>query len=91
MRMNLNIKSKFTKRDENIRMIDLYHIQCNTDLGIGKCAMRRITCACQACRLPLEQLWEANVGADKQPRYSGNMGDCKYASILGAYNRWYIF
>ena len=45
--MNLNIKSKFPKRDEKIKMRDLYHIQCNPDLGLGKCVMRQRPCACQ--------------------------------------------
>eukprot|EP00978_Attheya_sp_CCMP212_P013312 scaffold33437_cov68-Attheya_sp.AAC.7 len=44
----------------------------------------------EACRLSLEQVWQATVDADKQPRYSGHVTDCKYASILGAYNKWYI-
>eukprot|EP00978_Attheya_sp_CCMP212_P005343 scaffold11944_cov31-Attheya_sp.AAC.2 len=44
MHMNLNIKAKFPKRDEDdpIKMRDLYHICCDHDLGLGKCAMRRI-------------------------------------------------
>ena len=88
--MNLNIKAKSPKRDDNIKMRDLYHIQCDPYLGLGKCDMRRIPCACQSYQLSLEQLWEENFDADKQPSYSGNVGDCKYAYILGAYNRSYI-
>ena len=48
MHTKLNIKSKFPKRDENIKMSDIYHIQCDPDLGLGKCAMRRIPCVCQS-------------------------------------------
>ena len=90
MHMNLNIKAKFPKRDDNIKMRDLYHIRCDPDLGLGKCAMRRIPCACIACRQSLNQLWQSNVDADKQPRYAGHVVDCKYASIMGTYNKWYI-
>ena len=52
--------------------------------------MKKIPCACQAYRLSLEQLWDANVDTDKQPCYLVYVVGCKYASILGAYNRWYI-
>ena len=51
--MNLNIKSKFPKRDDNIKMRHLYHILCHPDLGIGKFSMRQIPCACQAFRMSL--------------------------------------
>eukprot|EP00978_Attheya_sp_CCMP212_P027680 scaffold93292_cov36-Attheya_sp.AAC.2 len=71
-------------------MRDLYHIRCDPDLGLGKCAMRRIPCVCPACRLSLDQVWQAQVDADKQPRYAGHVGDCKYSSIMGTYNKWYI-
>ena len=47
MHTKLNIKSKFPKRDEKINMRYLYHIRCNPDLGLGKCVMRQIPCACQ--------------------------------------------
>ena len=81
MDMNLNIKSKFPKLDDNIKMRDLYHIRCNLDLGLGKCAMKKIPCACQAYRLSLEQLWDANVDTDKQPCYSVYVVGCKYSSM----------
>ena len=51
MHMDLNIKSKCPKRDDNIKMRNLYHIRCNPDLGLGKCVMRQISCACQECCL----------------------------------------
>jgi len=92
MYMNLNIKAKFPKRDadDNIKMRDLYHIRCDPDLGLGKCAMRRIPCACRACRTALAQVWQSNIPVENQPRYCGTVVDCKYASILGHYNKWYI-
>ena len=34
------------------------------------------------------KLWEENVVEDKKPRYSVHVVDCKYASVLGAYNRY---
>ena len=52
--------------------------------------MRLRLCAFQEFRLSLKQPWEANFDADKQPRYSVHVVYCKYAPILGAYNRWYI-
>eukprot|EP00978_Attheya_sp_CCMP212_P041629 scaffold240978_cov74-Attheya_sp.AAC.1 len=69
--------AKFPKCDDDdpIKMRDLYHIRCDPDLGLGKCAMRQIPCACEACRLSLEQAWQATVDADKQPRYSGHVTD----------------
>ena len=38
--MNLNIKPKFPKCDDNIKMRYLYHIRYDTDIGIGECAMK---------------------------------------------------
>ena len=90
MHMNLNIKSKFPKHDDNIKIRDIYHIRCNPDIGLGKCAIRQIPCACQEFWLSIEQLWKESVDADKQTCHSGHVVDFKYASILGAYNRWYI-
>ena len=36
------------------------------------------------------QVWQSNIPVEHQPRYSGTVVDCKYASILGHYNKWYI-
>ena len=35
LHMNLNIKDKFPKLDEKIKMRYFYHILCDTDLGLG--------------------------------------------------------
>ena len=90
MHMNFKIKAKFPKRDDNIKMRYLYHIRCNPDLVMHNYAMRIRLCEFQECRLSLKQPWEANFDADKQPSYSVHVVYCKYAPILGAYNRWYI-
>ena len=67
--MNFNIRYKFPKRDDNIKMRYLYHIQCDPGIVLGKHAISRITCACQACRLSLKKLQGENFDADNQPCY----------------------
>ena len=90
LHMKFIIKTNFPKSDNNIIFRGLYHIWCDPDLGIGKFAMRRILCAYIPIWQSLQQLWQENVDAYKKPLYSGHVGDCKYASILVAYNKWYI-
>ena len=88
--MNLNNKAKFYKLDDNTKERDLYHIGCDPDLGPGKYAVRWIPCAWLSWQNSLQQLLQANVDADKKPLYSCHVVDCRYDSILGAYNKWYI-
>ena len=67
LHMNLNIKANFTKRDDKIKMIDIYHVKCYPYLGLEKCAMRKIPCVCLPLRHSLKQQWQENVDAEKQP------------------------
>ena len=66
-----------------------YHYRADPLLGEGKCAMRRIPCACLECTNQLSKPWIHGVSPSEQPRYSNVVG-CKYHSVLGNYNQWII-
>ena len=38
-----------------------YHLRFDTKLGMGECAIRRITCACVACTSMLEKPWISGI------------------------------
>ena len=66
-----------------------YHYRMDPKLGKSKCAMRRIPCLCLACSNQLDLDWIPGTSPSQQPRYQMATG-CKYASILGHYNKWLI-
>ena len=66
-----------------------YHYRLDPDLGEGKCAMRRIPCACMACQLQLDKPWIPGVTPENQERYAP-VKDCVYYPILDKYNDWII-
>ena len=67
-----------------------YHFRVDPKLGEGKCAIRRIPCACAACIEQMQKHWDPKIkDPSEQPRYSP-VQQCTYSSILGAYNDWVI-
>lgn len=66
-----------------------YHIYCCSQLGVGRVAMRRIPCACDACNNTIRKDWVDGQPAEEQPRFKIVM-DCKYRKILGERNQWTI-
>ena len=66
-----------------------YHLRFDPKIGIGKCAIRRIPCACVARTSMLEKSWISGIPSDKQDRYKP-VTKCTYWPELGAFNNWNI-
>ena len=66
-----------------------YHLRLDTKLGIGVCAIRRISCACVACTSMLDKHWISGISSDKQEPYKP-VTKCTYWPVLGAFNNWNI-
>ena len=58
-------------------------------LGMGKCAIHRIPCACVPCTSMLEKPWISGIPSEKQERYQP-VTKCTYWTVLGAFNNWNI-
>ena len=70
-----------------VSMKYFYHIRCDTELGEGFCAMRRITCACSGFVEQPSKPWLPNLEKTQQPCYIIEPETCKYSSILRGYNK----
>ena len=46
-----------------------YNFHFDPKLGMGVCAISRITCACVACTSMLDKTWISSISSDKQERY----------------------
>ena len=78
---------------KGVGLMELYHIYCCPDLGVGAVALRRIPCCCPACKASLQQAWVHKIPfekqIDEQPRFQPVIG-CKYSEILGDENNWFV-
>ena len=63
--------------------------RADPDLGLGRVAVRRIPCACEACRSQFNQDWEPNVDATEQKRYASST-TCILWDIFEGLNDWNI-
>ena len=50
----------------------MYNFRADPKLGLGRIAIRRIPCACAACRLQLVLPWVDNKPAEEQPQFKMN-------------------
>ena len=66
-----------------------YHLCFDPKLGMGKCAILRIPCACVPCTSMLDKPWISGTPSDKQERYKP-VTKCTYWPVLGAFNNWNI-
>ena len=66
-----------------------YNLRFDPKLGMGKCAIRRIPCACVACTSMLDKPWISGIPPEKQERYKP-VTKCTYWQVLGAFNNWNI-
>ena len=66
-----------------------YHLRFDPKLGMGKCAIFRIPCACVACTSILDKSCISGIPPDKQDRYKP-ITKCTYWPVLGAFNTWNI-
>ena len=65
-------------------------LQCaHTKLGMGKCAILRIPCACVACTSMRDKAWISGIPSEKQERYKP-VTKCTYWPVLGELNNWNI-
>jgi hypothetical protein len=58
-----------------------YSLHVSKELGIGKAALRRIPCACDACLAQIELEWQRGIPAEQQPRFATNKS-CQWWSIF---------
>ena len=66
-----------------------YHLRFDPKLGMGKCAICRIPCACVACTSMLYKPWISGIPSEKQERYKP-VTKCTYWQVLGEFNNWNI-
>jgi hypothetical protein len=67
-----------------------YHMRADPKLGLGKAALRRIPCGCDACLEQLAKEWKPNVPSRKQERYS-TAENCVWSDMfVGGLNDWKI-
>ena len=62
-----------------------YHLRFDPKLGMGKCAILRIPCACVACTSMLDKPWMSGIPSEKQEQYKP-VTKCTYWPVLGAFN-----
>jgi hypothetical protein len=68
----------------------MYNIRADPKLGVGKIAVRRIPCACDACQTQADECWDPNIeDPEDQPRYHLNK-NCALWSIFEGLNNWNI-
>jgi hypothetical protein len=67
----------------------MYNLRADPDLGLGRVAVRRIPCACEACRHQFNQDWDPNVEAAEQKRYASST-TCILWEIFEGLNDWNI-
>jgi hypothetical protein len=68
----------------------MYNFRADPRLGLGRIAIRRIPCACAACRMQLGLAWVDNLQAEEQPRYQTS-ADCIFRDIFSeGLNDWHI-
>ena len=66
-----------------------YHLRFYPKLGMGKCAILCIPCACVACKSMLDKPWISGIPSEKQERYKP-VTKCTYWPVLGEFNNWNI-
>jgi hypothetical protein len=66
-----------------------YNIRTDPDLGVGRAALRRIPCSCEACRVQLGEPWAPKTLVEEQRRYKANV-ECRYWPIFKGLNDWLI-
>ena len=66
-----------------------YHLSFDPKLGMGKCAIHLIPCACVACTSRLDKPWISGIPPEKQELYKP-VTKCNYSPVLGAFNSWNI-
>jgi len=65
-----------------------HNIRADPYLGIGKLAVRRIPCMCDACTEKIKLPWDFTATFNDQPRYKGGNEQCKYWDVMKANNDW---
>jgi hypothetical protein len=91
--VHTNLKCKITdlptKGRKHAGLLSQYNIHVDPELGVGRGAIRRIPCACEACERYRKRIWVAGIEPEKQPRFEQNK-ECKYWPIFGGHNDWRI-
>ena len=74
------------KLPKGVGLMDLYHIFCCHNLGVGAAALQRISCCCPAQKASLQQEWMHNIPFKKQIEeqpWFQPVANCKYSEYLG--------
>ena len=67
----------------------MYHYYTCKELGIGRAALRRVTCNYNACDEIIRKEWVHGAKSEKQPRFVDSP-DCFSKPVLGNSNYWYL-
>ena len=85
--LHMRKATKGWKRGKRNKMMVHYNYRTDPDLGIGRCAARRIACRCEACDKQLQEPWISSKPFSEQPRYAQN-SNCKYWEVFRGMNDW---
>jgi hypothetical protein len=90
---HINVSMKcllFIKGNETANGLKaMYNLWADPDLGLGRVSVRRICCACEACRHQSKLNWDSNVEASEQRRYLSSTA-CALWDIFEGLNDWHI-
>ena len=83
----LNVCSPYYKPHGARGLSKHYHLRFDPKLGMGKCEIRRIPCACVACTSMLDKPSISGIPSDKQEHYKP-VTNCTYWPLIGYSNNW---
>jgi hypothetical protein len=69
---NLKMSAVGFEAGEHNGIIAHYNVRVSKDLGVGKAAVRRVPCACDACLSQLDEPWKPGVEPENQPRFASS-------------------
>ena len=85
--LKMKKETKGWKTGKRNKMMVHYNYRTDPDLGVGRCAARRIGCRCKACDDQLQEPWISGKPFSDQPRYAQNQ-NCKYWPVFQGMNDW---
>ena len=75
--------------DPDVSFKEMYHYYTFKELSIGRAALRRVTCNCNACDEIIRKEWVHRAKEEEKPRFADS-SDCFFKPVLGNSNNWYL-
>ena len=86
----IKMKLEGFKKGKRNGISSMYNIRADPNLGIGRLAIRRIPCGCQACKAQLEIPWDyQKIDPTKQDRYASSV-HCALWPVFEGLNDWSV-